>query len=208
MGILLIVIFVLIIVLFFMLDMSSPKAKGNMGEIYMKNTLKRHLPKDIYHCMNDVFLHDGQGGTTQVDHIVISVYGIFVIETKNYKGWIFGKLNSQKWKQVNFKKQNYFYNPLRQNYKHTKAISECSAIPMSSIYSIIAFVGDAKFKSSNKPDNVLMGVEEVIDYINSVERPLFSEKESLQFLEYIQEVALPRDKTTKRFHLNYVTRKR
>jgi hypothetical protein len=51
-----------------------------------------------------------------------------------------------------------------------------------------------------------MSVREVIDYINSVKRPLFSEKETLQLWEYLQEVALPKDKTTKRFHLNYVTR--
>jgi len=35
-------------------------------------------------------LPDGEGSTTQIDHFLLSPYGLFVIETKNYKGWIFG----------------------------------------------------------------------------------------------------------------------
>ena len=58
----------------------------------------------------------------QIDHVVVSIYGIFVIETKNYSGWIFGDENSQYWAQVIYKTKNRFYNPILQNRGHIKAL--------------------------------------------------------------------------------------
>ena len=56
------------------------------------------LPDD-YYVMDDVVL-ETTNGTTQIDHIVVSKYGLFAIETKNYRGEIYGNDNSQKWKQI------------------------------------------------------------------------------------------------------------
>jgi hypothetical protein len=67
-----------------------------------------------------------QGSTTQIDHVLVSVYGIFVIETKNMKGWIFGDERSAQWTQSIFGKKSRFQNPLRQNYRHVKALAEFS----------------------------------------------------------------------------------
>lgn len=58
------------------------------------------LDKEIYHRINNVTLPKNNGMTTQIDHIIVSVFGIFVIETKNYKGWIFGNEKQEKWTQV------------------------------------------------------------------------------------------------------------
>lgn len=54
---------------------------------------------DEYHIFNDLFL-ENNGYTTQIDHVVVSPYGVFVIETKGYKGWILGGENSDYWTQV------------------------------------------------------------------------------------------------------------
>lgn len=60
------------------------------------------------------------GNTTQIDHIVINPRGVFVIETKNYSGEIYGSENQREWTQVlaygNVK--NKLYNPLKQNATH------------------------------------------------------------------------------------------
>lgn len=64
--------------------------KGRVGEANVNRILER-LIKDVYKIYHDVYVPNGEGGTTQVDHIVTSPYEIFVIETKHYKGWIFGK---------------------------------------------------------------------------------------------------------------------
>ena len=55
------------------------------------------LPSE-YYVMDDVVLNTVRG-TTQIDHIVISKYGVFVIETKNYRGIIYGNDDSKKWNQ-------------------------------------------------------------------------------------------------------------
>lgn len=60
-----------------------------------------------------------RSGYSQIDHVVVSPYAIFVIETKNYNGEIKGKKEDREWSVSNRYK---LYNPLRQNYGHIKAI--------------------------------------------------------------------------------------
>ncbi len=60
-----------------------------------------------YIWFNDVTLPDEQGGTTQIDHIVLSPFGVFVIETKNYKGWIFGGERQKDVDAENFLKKEF-----------------------------------------------------------------------------------------------------
>ena len=92
--------------------------------------------------------------TTQIDHILISGKGVFVIETKHYTGWIFASANSKVWTQVIYKIKNKFQNPLLQNYKHVKAVQGVlEFIEPKYIYNIVVFSGDAVFKNI-KPDNV------------------------------------------------------
>lgn len=63
--------------------------KGLAGEMLVNISVKIHLNKDKYHILRNVTLPTADG-TTQIDHIIVSEYGVFVIETKNMKGWIFG----------------------------------------------------------------------------------------------------------------------
>lgn len=68
---------------------------GGVGEKTTSSILL-FLDKSKYKVINNVVLKSGDK-TSQIDHIVISDYGIFVIETKNYKGWILGSENSEYW---------------------------------------------------------------------------------------------------------------
>lgn len=65
---------------------------------------------------------DTPDGTTQIDHVFLSPFGVFVLETKNMRGWIFGSENQAQWTQQIFKQRFKFQNPTRQNYKHLKAL--------------------------------------------------------------------------------------
>ena len=76
-------------------------SKGRIGEQRVAHILGR-LPKDRYRIINNLLLRTSSGGTTQIDHVVISEYGIFVIETKFYKGWIYGGESSEYWTQNNY----------------------------------------------------------------------------------------------------------
>ena len=105
MEILIFVIIVVIAVLWTLRD------KGKIGENKVSRALCANLDKE-YCFLNDVIIPDNIGGTTQIDHIVLSPYGIFVIETKNLKGWIFGNTDSKMWMQQIFNEKHQFYNPI------------------------------------------------------------------------------------------------
>jgi len=114
------------------------------------------LDKKIYHPFHDVILSTPDG-TTQIDHIFVSKFGIFVVETKNMKGWIFGNSNQSMWTQQIYRAKNQFQNPLRQNYKHSKAIHQLININEENIIPLVVFVGDATFKTP-MPENVTRGI--------------------------------------------------
>ncbi|MGR9048743.1 NERD domain-containing protein [Halobacillus faecis] len=131
---------VLLVFVFLGGTLANPVVKGKIGEAKVSLLLKR-LNKNEYYVFNDLLL-ETEKGTTQIDHVVVSVYGVFVIETKNYKGWIFGAERSKKWTQVIYKRKHTFMNPIHQNYGHMKSLEEvlgktyahpfCSIISFSS----------------------------------------------------------------------------
>ena len=76
---------------------NSPRQKGKQGELIVRDILS-HLPEE-YHVLHDIILKT-EKGTTQIDHVVISRYGVFTIETKNYRGEIYGDDTRKKWTQL------------------------------------------------------------------------------------------------------------
>ncbi|WP_143158019.1 nuclease-related domain-containing protein [Rubritalea squalenifaciens] len=84
---------------------SSPSVKGWWGELQVTSFGLKRLDPAIYKVFNDIYLPRPDGkGTTQIDHLVISRFGLFVIETKNYGGWIFGSENQRQWTQQIYKR--------------------------------------------------------------------------------------------------------
>lgn len=71
---------------------------------------------------NLVIKSDGNTAHTEIDHVIVSPYGIFCIETKSHKGHIYGYSNNVFWKQYLGDNKYQVYNPIKQNYKHTKAL--------------------------------------------------------------------------------------
>ena len=125
---------------------NSPRQKGKRGEMRVYKKLLELT--DEYYIFNDVILDTGQG-TTQIDHIVASIYGIFIIEVKNYKGWILGSENGREWTQSIYGHKNKFMNPIHQNYGHVKAIEALlnnKGITNVPIIPIVTFPGDATIK--------------------------------------------------------------
>ena len=153
MEILLIVIFVLILAI--RAYLKSPKVRGARGESKVSRRLGIFLPSGSYEIFDDVTLPTARS-TTQIDHIVVSPFGIFVIETKNYSGWIFGSAESKQWTQVLYKNKYRLLNPLWQNAHHVKAVKRFLSLSDRYIFSVVAFVGSAKIKTKRKlPSNVV-----------------------------------------------------
>lgn len=145
----------------------------NRGEFLVRKTLVKHLPSDSWHLLNNVTLQCVDG-TTQIDHVLVSRYGVFVIETKHYKGWIFGDEKSKKWMQVIYQQKFRFQNPLHQNYKHIKAVQAVlDFLSPEQVMGVVVFTGEAEFKS-NQPAGVY-SLRSLLAYLNSLDRQLLSE---------------------------------
>lgn len=138
------------------LKIKMPAIKGRIGEKSVSLTLSA-LPKDEYIILNDLMLRNGNS-TTQIDHIVISVYGIFVIETKNYKGWIFGNSNRDYWTQNIWGNKYSFYNPIFQNQSHIRFLKKKFDIIREKeiyLYPIVVFLHASKLHLSGDCECVL-----------------------------------------------------
>lgn len=116
----------LIPIFIFSILIKSAWFKGILGEWQVNLLIKFFLDKNQYHLIKNVtlptFIEGKEQGTTQIDHIIVSKYGIFVVETKNMKGWIFGNEKQKQWTQQIFKHKSKFQNPLHQNYKYIKIL--------------------------------------------------------------------------------------
>ncbi|MTI47853.1 MAG: NERD domain-containing protein [Firmicutes bacterium] len=141
----------LLIIAIVILKVYSPKIKGYIGETSVKIHLSR-LNKEKYKILNDVLVPNSKGKTSQIDHVIISPYGVFVIETKNYKGWIIGSEDSYQWKQVIYKRKEKMYDPIKQNMGHIKALRE--VLRDIEYHPIVTFSTKASLKVNVKSDVV------------------------------------------------------
>lgn len=172
--------FILIVLGLFVLSfiasqlIETPKDIGDRGEGLVMHDLLR-LDRTQYKVINDINIPNpkAQLGLAQVDHIIVSVFGIFVIETKNYTGWIFCSPERKYWTQVVFSEKNRLYNPIKQNWGHIYALSDFLQIPRNRFKNIVCFVGDAEFKT-DIPRDVFID-SSYIDYITSFKNKVLTE---------------------------------
>ncbi len=188
-----------------LLKMFAPLIKGKVGEGVVNLAAKLRLDPNIYHLLKDVTVPT-KTGTTQIDHVIVSKFGLFVIETKNYKGWIYANAKDAKWTQVNFKQKHRFQNPLRQNYAHICALSELLDLLKEKIHGVVCFMGDAKFKTEI-PDGVFIQGR-YVTHIQSFKNPIFSAEEVAALIQRIESGRLERGFKTNRAHVQQLNSRR
>tara|TARA_Y100000588_G_C13954902_1_gene796077 strand:- start:112 stop:822 length:711 start_codon:yes stop_codon:yes gene_type:complete len=108
-----------------------------------------HPEKAIFH---DLYINTGKDKYSQIDIVIATTVGIIVIEVKNHSGWIFGNNYHQNWTQVLAygKKKFKFYNPIKQNHSHIRALqNQLRQFQNIPFYSIIAFTGNCELKEIN-----------------------------------------------------------
>ena len=136
-----IILLILLILIIILISINRKRKKINPGEKEVKDILSRIKG---YKLLNDIMIKSNNG-TSQIDHILIGKKGIFVIETKDYSGMIYGDEYSREWTQVINSKKNKFYNPIRQNYGHIKTLKKY--IDRKNIFiSIIVFTNKSTLK--------------------------------------------------------------
>ena len=108
---------ILLFALVTFIRLKMPMWKGKYSEKLVNDKISKL--SDEYVILNDL-LFESNGRSTQIDHVIVSTYGVFVIETKGYKGWILGGENSEYWTQTIYKSKHQFYNPIKQNEGHVR----------------------------------------------------------------------------------------
>jgi len=176
--------------------------KGTTGEFVVNLSANLFLDKQKYHLIKNVTLPTDDG-TTQIDHIIVSKYGLFVVETKNMKGWIFGNPNQKIWTQKIFKHSSKFQNPLHQNYKHVKTLESFLGLQDYKIFSVVVFIGDNTFKTE-MPENVTYG-KGYIRYIKTKTQVVLNEAEVTEITNKIKYGRLAQSFKTTREHVKHVS---
>ena len=137
---------------------------GWAGEYHTKRALSK-LPSEEYLILNNILLRQDDR-MCQIDHIVFSKYGIFVIETKKYNGNIFGDRYDKYWVSKNGK---YYINPINQNYGHVKCVQKILDLDDSQIFNIICMTGYIKVKAKYEElADTYDIVDKIISYRNEI----------------------------------------
>ncbi len=174
---------------------TTAESVGKAGEDDVAWELNQ-LPQDEYFVLNDLVVTDARGITTQIDHVVISRFGLFVIETKCYKGWIFANSKNRFWTQSLYaggrgwfasSEKHRFQNPIKQNWRHIYVLSERLKLPRRYFVNVVVFSGDASFMTA-VPDNV-MGTNDVVPYIHSFDKPLFDRDRSVRIVDSVRKLS-------------------
>lgn len=156
------------------------KFKGDIGELVAAKFLN-NLDENDYKVIHDIKIENptNHTKTSQIDHLVVSKYGIFAVETKAYKGKIYGKEYSRNWSQYLGNKKYDFMNPILQNYGHIKALEAIleEIYPELKYYSIIAFSPEANLDAVEVKDAKICKISQVGNQIIdlSVDKILNSE---------------------------------
>lgn len=179
-----ILFFILLVIYIFSKAKSQPITNQNEGEGLVMKEITQLLSKKNYHLFNDITLKFGKT-TTQIDHILICKFGVFVIETKHFSGWIYANAISTKWTQVLYRYKNQFQNPLRQNHKHILAVQNIlEFIDKRAFHNVVVFTGKAEFKTE-KPSNVFF-LDELIGFISTKEIEILSDDEILKVIGKVE----------------------
>ncbi len=143
-------------------DLLSSVTNIHRGTISERNLVLKLLDLnfDARAIFHDIYIKKLNNNYTQIDLVLATKVGIFVFEVKDYSGWLFGNASNKFWTQVLSygKEKHRFYNPIKQNESHIKALkSQLEGIGNIPFYSIIVFYGNCEMKEiSNIPENTFV----------------------------------------------------
>jgi len=182
--------------------LNQPVVKGFLGERRVRNQLNM-LYSENYRVLNNIMIKRNKG-TSQIDHLVISTQGIFVIETKNYKGWIHGNDDSEYWTQTFYKSKIKFHNPVRQNWGHICALKETlpdyEKVPY---HSVVVFAGKVRLMNVNTKTDVIYP-DQIVDTITSYNGPRQLSSGDMEKIFDILKQSSVKDKKLKTQHVERI----
>lgn len=196
-----ITVLILVIILAVYLRLNRAKLRGKWGE--KKVSLLLGLLGNGYKVFNDVIIKNGDW-TSQIDHLIISHYGLFVIETKNYKGWIYGGADQEQWTQNIWGHKASLSNPIRQNRGHIMALKKI--LPEYSVNqykSIIVFSSKAKLKTHLPKELNVIYTWQLLFRIRSFKEYILTD-ENIKEITVVLQSQMLTDKEYKKIHVSNV----
>jgi hypothetical protein len=174
--------------LFVLYVLQSSWFNGFVGELAVHLSLKIHLNTEKYHLQRKVALSTADG-TFWIDRIIVSEHGVFVIETQNRRGWIFGGAHRDRWTQRLWRYSRDFQNPLDGNRQRVEKLKSMLELSDKQIFSVVVFVGSSDFQT-RMPENVVNG-RDLIRYIKSNDRQVILSSDVPMILSTIEAARLP-----------------
>ena len=178
---------------------NKAKIKGKVGEFEVSAILAT-LSRSKYIVFNNITL-PSKYGTSQIDHILVSSYGSFVIETKNYKGLIYGGENAENWTKNMWGTKYEFRNPLKQNYGHVKTLQQMLNLSMDSFIPIVVFSNRADI--SVQTDKTVINLIHLRSAITGSKTIMFTKAQVEDFCNQIRQ-ASNEVKSSSRQHIKNV----
>ena len=157
-------------------------------ESQIKSQIKRHLDPNKYWLISDVALRT-RDLTIIVDHIIVSAFGIFIIQEKDFTGTVEGQVNHTLWTSKRLSKEKRFKNPLVNNRKSLSLLKSCYGHTDNLYHSLVVFSGKGKFKNP-MPNNVRTEYD-FIDYIKSKTEQIMQPGEAKLIKEQIESGKIP-----------------
>ena len=192
--IIVIVIIMMVIIGVFKGIANDPNRIGKRGEKLIKNILIDNGLGSEERILNNVYI-PYKDKTSEVDVLLLHETGIYVFESKNYSGWIFGDENQYKWTQmINKNTKEKFYNPIKQNITHMNALSKFLGIDKTKMKSYIVFSERCELKKvpeNNKQYKVLKRnrLSEFIKADIEQSEKIFTEEEIRNIFEKLKPIA-------------------
>ena len=160
---------------------------GAYGEYLTQYLFNSVRFKGYYKTLQNIYV-PYKDSTSEIDVLVVHKKGIYVIESKNYSGWIFGSENQQQWTQMlNKNTKEKFYNPVKQNKTHIKALSEYLQIEPSKMKSYIVFSERCELKKV--PENTDRYAITKRNYLLDLINKDIADKQDIFTNEEIEEIA-------------------
>lgn len=178
---------------------------SEIAELTVVDALTDCVKNEPHHIMQNVTLRLSNGGSSQIDVILISQRGIFVVEVKNFRGIIEGEKDQPIWYQSRGFEKREFRNPIDQNYSHTRALNECFDIPLKLMHSLVVFSGESRFKVE-MPHNVIT-LSELKGFVEAHEPEMLTEQQMMKIIGQVELMRLPQCRETDENHVSYVTNK-
>ena len=163
---------------------ASPRFRGDIAETRVRRILAAGLEKNRYTILNDVTI-PSSGGTTHIDHIVVSRFGIFVIESQHASGRVSGGEFQERWKQYHLRRFTRFDNPMHRNALQLQALENLLKVPASKFHPVVVMVGQKGFKTP-MPGNLLQP-EKLISYMRKKAHHILDGDQADRLLKAIED---------------------